>query len=91
MKKSMAYMLAIVFLAGWWAMAYGDAKNGLDGKSLFEQKCGLCHSIKRPMSKKKTKEKWEKTVMRMKNTNGCPITDEQAEAIIRYLSQRYGK
>jgi mono/diheme cytochrome c family protein len=85
------YMLAIVFLAVWGTMAYGAAKTGLNGKSLFKRKCGLCHSIKRPMSKRKTKEEWKKTVMRMKDTNGCPITDEQAEAIIQYLSQHYRK
>jgi hypothetical protein len=28
--------------------------------------------------------------MRMKNTNGCPITDAEAETIINYLSEHYG-
>jgi len=42
------------------------------------------------MSKKKTKEAWKTTVMRMKNVNGCPITDDEAMIIIDYLAENYG-
>jgi hypothetical protein len=58
---------------------------------LFESKCSICHSINRPKSKNKSKEGWEATVMRMKNKNGCPITDEEAKMIIDYLAEKYGK
>ena len=62
-----------------------------DPVQLFESKCSLCHSIDRPKSKKKSKAGWEATVMRMKNKNGCPITDEEAKMIIDYLDEEYGK
>jgi hypothetical protein len=61
-----------------------------NAEQLFESKCSLCHSIDRPKSKKKSKEGWETTVMRMKNKNGCPITDEEAQMIIDYLADKYG-
>lgn len=67
--------------------------EGEKGKAeqLFESKCSLCHSINRPKSKKKSKEGWESTVMRMKNQNGCPITDEEAKMIIDYLAEEHGE
>lgn len=61
-----------------------------DAKALFEAKCGLCHSIDRPKKKRKTRDAWTKTVMRMKNRNGCPITEEEANRIIDHLSENYG-
>jgi hypothetical protein len=62
-----------------------------DAKALFEKKCSACHSIDRPKSKKKTAEEWQATVMRMKNVNGCPITDEEAQIILDYLTRNYRK
>jgi mono/diheme cytochrome c family protein len=60
-----------------------------EGKSLFETKCNTCHSADRPKKKRKTRKGWEKTVMRMKNRNGCPIDDAQAKTIIDYLAKHY--
>lgn len=59
-------------------------------RALFEQKCSVCHSPDRAKAKKKDRAGWEKTVMRMKNVNGCPITDEEAKTIIDYLAKNYG-
>lgn len=58
---------------------------------LYEKKCSSCHPIERSKSKRKSEKGWRKTVMRMKNTNGAPITDEEAEIIIRHLTDKYGK
>jgi cytochrome c2 len=66
----------------------GDETNA---KPLFERKCGTCHSVERPKSQTKTKGEWEKTVMRMKNVNMAPLTNEEARAIIDYLTKNYGK
>ncbi|MEK7375221.1 MAG: hypothetical protein AABZ85_09400 [Thermodesulfobacteriota bacterium] len=62
-----------------------------DAKALFEKKCSARHSSDRPKSKQKTAEEWQTTVMRMKNVNGCPITDAEAHIIIDYLTRNYGK
>jgi hypothetical protein len=62
-----------------------------DAKALFEKKCSGCHSSDRPKSKQKTAEEWQTTVMRMKNVNGCAITNEEAQIIIEYLTITYGK
>jgi hypothetical protein len=70
---------------------YGGEQKGADAKGLFEGKCGACHSIERPKSKNKTKQEWESTVMRMKNVNHVPITDQEAKIIIDYLAEHFGK
>jgi len=59
-------------------------------KDLFESKCSLCHSTTKPTSKKKTNEEWEATVIRMKDVNGAPLSDEEATIIIDYLAENYG-
>ena len=64
---------------------YAGEETKTDAKALFEKKCIQCHTLDRPRSKKKTEKEWSETVMRMKNVNGAPITDEEAK-IIRITS-----
>lgn len=75
--------------------AYGAASAGEDGPpdaaALFENKCSICHLIERAKKKNKTEKGWRDTVMRMKNTNGAPITEDEAEMLIEYLTDNYGK
>lgn len=66
------------------------SEEKVDAGKLFERKCSICHTIERPKSKRKTKAEWTKTVTRMKNTNGCPISDEEAGSIIDYLAENFG-
>jgi len=90
MKKIVIVLLALIFsVTG--VTAYGAEETKVDAKALFESKCSQCHSADRPKSKKKTEKEWESTVMRMKNVNGCKITDEEAKTIITYLAATYGK
>ncbi len=62
----------------------------VNARTLFEQKCSICHSIERPKSQRKTPEQWKNTVLRMRE-NGCPITDDEARKIIDYLSNNYAR
>ena len=90
MKKWAAILVgAIVISAAAGSVSYGE-EGSSTAKGLFEQKCGICHSIDRPKSKKKSPDQWEQTVMRMKHTNGAPVTDTEAGVIIKYLSEHYG-
>ncbi len=89
MKKIVVYAITLMFISVAASTGYGEEKK-VDAKALFEKNCSRCHSIDRPKSKKKTKEAWETTVMRMKNVNGCPISDDEAKIIIDYLAENYG-
>jgi cytochrome c5 len=60
-------------------------KVGNNGKTLFENNCGKCHNLDRSKSKKKTKDEWETTILRMKK-NGATITDDEAKIITNYLT-----
>ncbi|MBE0618608.1 MAG: photosystem P840 reaction-center cytochrome c-551 [Proteobacteria bacterium] len=88
MRKLWFAGLAGVLLMGFGSVAAAQGTG--DAKALFEEKCGVCHATERATGKKKDAAGWEKTVMRMKNVNGCPINDEQAKAIIQYLAKNYG-
>jgi len=89
-KLVIGYLATLVFVIG-VTSGYGAEQSQADGKGLFEAKCGTCHSIDRPKSKIKSKQEWEITVMRMKNVNRSPITDQEAKVIIEYLAWRFGK
>lgn len=57
-----------------------------EAKALFEARCSVCHSLSRPLRKSRERKWWAETVTRMQRVNGCPITDEEARAIIDYLA-----
>jgi nitrate/TMAO reductase-like tetraheme cytochrome c subunit len=88
MKKSAIGCLVAMFVVVGVTFGYG-AESADQG--LFEEKCSTCHSIDRPKSKIKTKQEWESTVMRMKNVNHSPISDQEAKIIIDYLAKHFGK
>ncbi len=96
MKKGKRIIVSLlassaIALSGVWHHSQASEEGGrINAEQLFERKCSICHSISRPKSKKKSKQGWTSTVMRMKNKNGCPITDEEAEAIINYLAEKFG-
>lgn len=62
-----------------------------DTKALFEAKCSVCHSVDKPKSKKKSKEEWQSTVLRMKAKPKASISDEEAAKIIDYLATHCGR
>lgn len=83
-KTIAAAAIAAWFLLGGAAVA-ADPPAG-KGKALFEEKCVICHDLNRALSQKKNKKGWTTTVKRMKDVNGCPITDQEAGQIIQYLT-----
>lgn len=87
---SIVISCALVIGGLWHHVLASSTEDKTDVSQLFESKCSICHSIDRPKSKKKSKQNWESTVMRMKNKNGCPITDDEAKIIIDFLAEKYG-
>lgn len=66
----------------------GDEPAG-SAKRLFEKRCGACHGLDRATSQRRTAQEWERTVLRMKDSLGAPLTDQEARTIIEYLSKNY--
>jgi cytochrome c5 len=67
-----------------------ELKDG-DGKVLTESHCNICHSLDYIiMQPKFTQAQWTATVNKMIKTYGAPLSQEDAEKIIQYLSAQYG-
>ena len=60
-----------------------------DGAALLEERCTVCHGLDRTTSKQKTREEWEKTVVRMVN-KGAQLNEEEQAILIAYLAETYG-
>ena len=56
---------------------------------LVEERCVGCHALSIVENSHKSPEEWETTVTRMVQL-GAKLTDQQAEAVIAYLSETYG-
>jgi len=82
-KRIAAALIAGIFLCVGVA-AYAE------GKALFEQKCGVCHELSRPLDQRKNRKGWTETVKRMQKVNGCPVTDAEANEIVAYLTKVRG-
>jgi len=54
------------------------------GRSLYVSRCGTCHVLKRPMEL--PAEQWQAEVDEMRAKNGVKLSDDEAQAIVRYLS-----
>jgi len=91
MKNMIVVFMALCMALTAYSLRETYAEEDNDVKKLFAKKCGMCHPTDKPKSKEKSKADWEKTVMRMKNVNRAPINDEEANVIIEYLAEHYGK
>lgn len=69
----------------------GARAAGEDGKALFNEKCGICHSTRISTSRHDTKEGWKTVVRSMQSKKSNWISDAQAEKIVEYLAKEYGK
>ena len=62
-----------------------------EGKTLFEQKCGVCHGIDRATARQESKEKWAQLVKEMQGKKGDWISDADAAKIVEFLASEHGK
>jgi mono/diheme cytochrome c family protein len=62
-----------------------------EGKTLFEQKCGVCHNLDRATARTETKEKWSAIIKKMQGKRADWISDDDAARILDYLTSAYGK
>ena len=67
------------------------AAPAADGKTLFDNKCGVCHGIDRATARSETKEKWASIVKDMQGKKADWITDAEATKIVDYLAADHGK
>jgi len=73
------------------AAAAPAAGGGADGKTLFDQKCSVCHPLDRATARKEMKEKWASIVKEMQGKKADWISDADAAKIVDYLAAEHGK
>lgn len=67
-----------------------ELKEG-EGRIMTESHCNICHSLDYiVMQPKFPKAQWTATVNKMIKTYGAPLSPEDAEKIIQYISAQYG-
>ncbi len=89
MRKTLLLVAVSVLMIALPALV--SAVSDDEAKALFDEKCTICHSSTNATDLRETPDGWREHVMRMKNDNGCDITDTQAETIINYLIRHYGR
>jgi cytochrome c5 len=62
----------------------------INGETLLETRCTVCHTLDRVKKKKLDRAGWEKIVVRMKG-HGAKVNDDEREALVGYLAAAYGK
>jgi mono/diheme cytochrome c family protein len=62
-----------------------------EGKTLFEQKCGVCHGLDRATVRKESKEKWIEVVKNMQGKKADWISDAEGDKIVEFLASEHGK
>ena len=87
---ALALILALALPAAVPASA-ADGNAGLDGKALFEKKCGVCHGLSLATGRREWKPEWKGIVDRMARKRDGWISPEEAAAIVDYLGSEYGR
>jgi mono/diheme cytochrome c family protein len=62
-----------------------------EGKTIFEQKCGVCHGFDRATARKESKERWLEIVKSMQGKKADWISDAEAGKIVEFLATEHGK
>lgn len=60
-----------------------------EGKALVAAQCSACHELKGTVQLRQSKQAWEAVVLDMV-ARGAPLTIEEADTIIAYLSTVFG-
>lgn len=62
-----------------------------EGRDLTIARCVICHSVDyiEMMSPVMNRGSWEKTVRKMIDAFGAPVSDQEARQILDYLSKHY--
>jgi hypothetical protein len=102
--KGRSNRIAVIKItAGWVIMAVLVACNSgsspptqalpstptLEGVTLLEARCSVCHSADRVKQAKETREQWGQTVSRMIG-KGAKLTEAEKAVLVDYLAKTYG-
>ncbi len=79
-------LAAVTFLFG--CSGGNKTSTTVDGASLLEARCGVCHKTDIPKSARKSKSQWRECVDRM-ITKGAKLSPEEMHVLVNYLASVY--
>lgn len=82
-------IMAVIFLITACSSTSTTSTNTLDGSTLLQERCTVCHNLSRVERAKHTPEEWQTTVNRMIG-KGAKLTSDEKTLLIEYLSTTYG-
>ena len=96
-RRRAAVLLTSLALTGasalLWAAGAEESVQLKDapGRDLITGRCIICHSLEYIPSNAPAMNRaaWQKTILKMKDRFGAPITDEEAKQILDYLDSSY--
>jgi len=65
-----------------------EREDYADNRLLFLDRCIMCHPVNRILKENRTSEEWKETVERMRSEAGEYITENDANRIAAFLSER---
>jgi hypothetical protein len=80
--------LLVPLLAACSTQGDPPSASALDGKTLVEERCSLCHPLSRVTQARKTEQGWRQTVQRMVSY-GAQLNPQQEQVVIQYLAETY--
>ena len=89
----LVFVLALIAASAIPRAAAGEVTELKDGagRDLTVGRCIICHSVEYIPSNAPAMNRaaWQKTIQKMKDRFGAPITDEEAKQILDYLDANY--
>jgi hypothetical protein len=64
--------------------------SNLDGATLIQQRCSVCHPLSRVEKTKYPSAEW-KTIVDLMISRGAQLTPEEEPVVVSYLAAHYGK
>ncbi len=89
-----ASVLLVILLVGTVLVSCGSSNTtptpsgGIDGASLMQDRCSVCHSLMFVITAHKTADQWTVTVERM-ISHGAQLNAQEAQTLISYLAENY--
>jgi mono/diheme cytochrome c family protein len=94
-KSALAAAAVLAWLAAACAPAFADEdtiqlRDG-GGRDLTAGRCAICHSLDYIPNNAPVMDRggWQKSIQKMRERFGAPITDQEAQQILEYLAGSY--
>jgi mono/diheme cytochrome c family protein len=95
-RRGLSSLAALAALAAaGWALAFADEENVQlrDGaaRDLTAGRCAICHSLDYIPNNAPVMDRagWQKSIQKMRDRFGAPLTDQEAQQILDYLAASY--